>query len=74
MDIRYCKCLIQSVKFSNGGGGGGGGGDSKRSLRKVAIFGVEIYYCILFLIFTFSFSLSSIMNMEIFVKDFSGTT
>ena len=34
----------------------------------------EIYFCILFLFFTFSISHSNIMNMEIFVKDFSGTT
>ena len=25
MDIRYCKCLIQSVKISSRVGGGGGG-------------------------------------------------
>ena len=33
----------------------------------------EIYFCILFLFFTFSISHSNIMNMEIFVKDFSET-
>ena len=38
--------------------------------------GVEIYFCLLFLYTVFSFfsiSQSNVMNMEIFVKDFSGT-
>ena len=36
--------------------------------------GAEIYFCLLFLCFPFSVSHSNVMNMEIFVKDFSGTT
>ena len=36
--------------------------------------GAEIYFCLLFLFFSFSISHSKVMNMEIFVKDFSGTT
>ena len=35
--------------------------------------GAEIYFCLLFSIFPF-FYLSNVVNMEIFVKDFSGTT
>ena len=34
----------------------------------------EIYFCHLFLFSPFSISHSKVMNMEIFVKDFSGTT
>ena len=34
----------------------------------------EIYFCFLCLFFLFSISHSNVMNMEIFVKDFSGTT
>ena len=34
----------------------------------------EIYFCLLFLFFLFSICHSNVMNMEIFVKDFSGTT
>ena len=34
----------------------------------------EIYFCLLFQFFTFSISCSKVMNMEIFLKDFSGTT
>ena len=37
---------------------------------------VKIYFCIfclLFLFFFFSISQSNVMNMEIFMKDFSGT-
>ena len=33
----------------------------------------EIYFCLLFSIFRFSISHSNVINMEIFVKDFSGT-
>ena len=36
--------------------------------------GAEIYFCLLFLFFPFSISHSKVINMEIFVKDFSGTT
>ena len=37
--------------------------------------GAEFYFCLLFLFFPFSISHSKVMNiMEIFVKDFSGTT
>ena len=36
--------------------------------------GAEIYFRLLFLFFPFSISHSKIMDMEIFVKDFSGTT
>ena len=36
--------------------------------------GAEIYFCLLFLFSPFSISHSNVMNMEIFVKDFSGTT
>ena len=36
--------------------------------------GAEIYFCLLFLFFPFSISHSKVMNMEIFVQDFSGTT
>ena len=36
--------------------------------------GAKIYFCLLFLFFPFSISHSKIMNMEIFFKDFSGTT
>ena len=35
--------------------------------------GVKIYFCLLFLFFFFSISQSNVMNMEIFMKDFSGT-
>ena len=35
--------------------------------------GAEIYFCLLFLFFPFSISHSKVINMEIFVKDFSGT-
>ena len=35
--------------------------------------GVVIYFCLLFLFFFFSISQSNVTNMEIFVKDFSGT-
>ena len=35
--------------------------------------GAEIYFCLLFPFFLF-FYLSYVMNMEIFIKDFSGTT
>ena len=34
--------------------------------------GAEIYFCLLFLFFIFYISQSNVMNMEIFVKDFSG--
>ena len=34
----------------------------------------EIYLCLLFQFFLFSISHSDVMNMQIFVKDFSGTT
>ena len=36
--------------------------------------GAEIYFCLLFLFFPFSISHSKVMNIELFVKDFSGTT
>ena len=35
--------------------------------------GAEIYFCLLFLFFFFSISQSNAMNIEIFIKDFSGT-
>ena len=35
--------------------------------------GAEIYFCLLFLFSFFSISHSYVMNIEIFVKDFSGT-
>ena len=35
--------------------------------------GVQIYFCLPFLFFFFSISQSNVMNMEIFMKDFSGT-
>ena len=35
--------------------------------------GAEIYFCLLFLFFIFSISQSNVVNMEIFVKDFSRT-
>ena len=34
----------------------------------------EIYVCLLFLFFPFSISHSNVINMEILVKDFLGTT
>ena len=36
--------------------------------------GAEIYFCLLILFFLFSICRSNVMNIEIFVKDFSGTT
>ena len=36
--------------------------------------GAEIYFCLLFLRFPFSIFHSKVMNMRIFVKDFSGTS
>ena len=36
--------------------------------------GAKIYFSLLFLYFPFSISHSKVMNMEIFVKDFSRTT
>ena len=36
--------------------------------------GAEINFCLLFLFFIFSISQSNVMNMVIFVIDFSGTT
>ena len=33
-----------------------------------------IYFCLLFLFFLFTISRSNVMNVEIFVKHFSGTT
>ena len=36
--------------------------------------GAEIYFCPLFVFFLFSIFHSNVMNMEIFVKDFSGST
>ena len=36
--------------------------------------GAEIYFAFFFYFFPFSISGSKVMNMEIFVKDFSGTT
>ena len=35
--------------------------------------GAEIYFCLLFLFFIFSISQSNVVNMEMFIKDFSGT-
>ena len=36
--------------------------------------GAEIYFCLLFLFFLSSICHSNVMNIEIFVEDFSGTT